>query len=126
MTATGTKAIERMTHRSLILVVAVAAAGCMEIDPPNEPPTASIEVELGGTVLAPMPVMGVPAPAYMITGAGQTVTLRGTGMDPEGKIAGYEWWRTDVSRAMRAMPGTTAGMGAAGAGGAGGRAAVTT
>ena len=45
---TGTKAIERMTHRSLILVVALTAAGCLEIDPPNKPPTASIEVELGG------------------------------------------------------------------------------
>jgi hypothetical protein len=88
---------------------------------------------LGGMALTPLSPtpMGVTAPAYMIMGAGQTVTLQGSGMDPDGTIMSYEWWRTDVSKAMRnpSMPmmmpagGTgaagAAGMAAAGAGGMG-------
>jgi hypothetical protein len=122
-----------MTSRSLILVVALATTGCLEVDPPNVPPTASIEVLLGGAALAPLAMTptGVTAPAYMIMGAGQTVTLQGTGNDPDGRIASYEWWRTDVSRAMRNGSMGASGTGAAGAagmaaGGAGGMGAAGT
>jgi len=116
--ATGTKAIMRTTHIGLFLVVAAALGGCLEIDPPNKPPIASIQVMLGGAALAPSAVMGVAAPAYMIMGAGQSVTLQGSGTDPDGRITSYEWWRTDVTRAMRNGTDTgAAGMGAAGAGG---------
>jgi hypothetical protein len=123
---TGTKAILRMTRLSLLLVV-LAAGGCMDIEQPNKPPTASITVQLGGETLSPTPVMGVTAPAYMIMGAGQSVTLRGAGVDMDGEIASYEWWRTDVSRSMRspapamgAAGMAAAGMGGMGAGGMGG------
>lgn len=129
--ATGEKAIMCTTRRSLTLALAfaLAATGCLEIEQPNRPPAASIEVMLNGMAVAPTPVMGVPAPAYMIMGAGATVTLQGAGLDPDGMIASYEWWRTDVSKAMRspAMPMMPAGgTGAAGmpAGGAGGMGAA--
>jgi hypothetical protein len=137
---TGTKAIVRTTYWSLLLVAVLTSVSCIEIDPPNMPPTARVTVMLGGMALAPTAIMGVTAPAYMIMGAGQSVTLQGAGTDPDGMITSYQWWRTDVSRTMRNPPmmappagGTgaagTGGMGAAGMGaggtgmGAGGMAA---
>jgi hypothetical protein len=112
---TGTKAIMRTTRLGLLLLLATAAGGCMEIEQPNQPPTAAVQVLVDGTALAPEMVMGVTPPAYVIMGAPATVTLQGTATDPDGEVTEYEWWRTDVSRAMR--NGTDTGMGAAGAGG---------
>jgi hypothetical protein len=116
--------------RGLIPVVAVAAAGCLEVEQPNKPPTASVTVMAGGMAVPMLPAapMGTTGPAYMLMGAPQTVTLQGAGMDPDGTIASYQWWRTDVSKAMRNPPmmmmmpagGTgAAGMAAAGTGGMG-------
>src|SRR5688572_26756373 len=56
----------------------------------------------------------------MIAGAGQTVTLNGAAVDPDGLIVSYQLWRTVVTRSLSgpAMV-AAAGAGGAGAGGAG-------
>jgi hypothetical protein len=119
---TRTKAIALV----LLSLAGSMSASCLDIDPPNMPPTARVTVMLGGAALAPTAITGVAAPAYMIMGAGQTVTLQGAGTDPDGTIVGYQWWRTDVSRTMRNPPmmappagGMGAGTGGMGAGGMG-------